>query len=142
MLAILFGAGLVLLAATSHFVAGLAAILIVGALSSGFQSLNNSLTLSMSESEYYGRVQSISMLSWSLFGLVALPIGIVADAIGIRETLALQGLVVMVSVSALQFWRRGSAAEDRERAVLAETARRAERVPTEARAPAGHFPGR
>jgi hypothetical protein len=71
--------------------------------------------MSMSEPEYHGRVQSISMLSWSLFGLFALPVGIVADRIGIRETLALQGGIVIVTVTLLQFWRRTSAAEDRDK---------------------------
>ncbi|MEX0784220.1 MAG: MFS transporter [Dehalococcoidia bacterium] len=119
LLAIAFGGSLVLLAATANFVAGLIAIVLVGALASAFQSLNNSLTMSMSEPEYHGRVQSISMLSWSLFGLFALPVGIVADHIGIRETLALQGGLVIVTVTALQLMRRTSAAEDRDKVVLA-----------------------
>ena len=57
-LALVFGGALVLLAATQSFVAGLVAICIVGALASGFQSLNNSLTISMSDEAYHGRVQS------------------------------------------------------------------------------------
>jgi MFS family permease len=119
LLAIAFGGSLILLAATSNFVAGMIAIVLVGGLASAFQSLNNSLTMSMSEHDYHGRVQSISMLSWSLFGLFALPVGIVADHIGIRETLALQGVIVIVTVTALQLWRRAPAAEDRDRVVLA-----------------------
>jgi MFS family permease len=118
LLALVFGASLMLLAATSNFIAGLAAIMIVGAAASAFQSLNNSLTMSMSEDEYQGRVQSISMLSWSLFGLVALPIGIVADHIGLRETLALQGGLVVVTVLLVQAFGRRQAAEDRQRAVM------------------------
>jgi MFS family permease len=119
LLAIAFGGSLILLASTANFVAGLIAIVLVGALASAFQSLNNSLTMSMSEPEYHGRVQSISMLSWSLFGLFALPVGIVADRIGIRETLALQGGIVIVTVTALQLMRRTSAAQDRDKVVLA-----------------------
>ncbi len=115
LLAMLFGASLILLAATSNFVFGLMAILFVGAFASAFQSLNNSLTMSMSEDEYHGRVQSISMLSWSLFGIVALPIGILADHIGLRETLAIQGGVVILAVAVLQLFRRTTAAADRER---------------------------
>jgi predicted MFS family arabinose efflux permease len=114
-----------LLGATSHFIPGLFAILIVGGFASAFQSLNNSLTMTMSESEYQGRVQSISMLSWSLFGIVALPIGVLADHIGLRETLALQGALVIITVALLQLARRTSAAADRERVVLALRDRRA-----------------
>jgi hypothetical protein len=45
----------------------------------------------------------------------------VADAIGIRETLAFQGIAVIVTVALLQLWRQRSASEDRERTVLAES---------------------
>lgn len=119
LLAMLFGASLILLSATSNFAFGLMAIFLVGALASSFQSLNNSLTMSMSEDQYHGRVQSISMLSWSLFGIVALPIGIVADHIGLRETLAFQGAIVIFAVALLQLLKRTGAAADRERVVLA-----------------------
>ena len=55
------------------------------------------------------------MLSWSLFGLVALPIGILADHIGIRETLMLQGGVVLLLVLSLQVMgRTASVAADRK----------------------------
>jgi MFS family permease len=97
-----FGLSLMGLALAPHFVAGLVAMVFVGGLASSFQSLNNSLTMSMSDHEYHGRVQSISMLSWSLFGIVALPIGMVADSIGIRETISLMGAFVILSVLIIQ----------------------------------------
>ncbi len=102
-LAVAFGASLVLLGIAPHLAAGLGAMLFVGGLASAFQSLNNSLTMTFTDAEYQGRVQSISMLSWSLFGLVALPIGMVADRVGIQETLMLMGTVVVLLVLALQF---------------------------------------
>jgi MFS family permease len=70
----------------------------VGALASAFQSLNNSLTMTVTDPKFHGRVQSISMMSWSLFGLAAFPIGMLADRIGLRETLALQGAFCILSV--------------------------------------------
>ena len=39
----------------------------------------------------------------AMFGLVALPIGLLADAIGIRETLALMGGAVIASIAIIQF---------------------------------------
>ena len=102
-LAVAFGASLLLLGFAPNLLSGLAAMLLVGGLASAFQSLNNSLTMTFTDAEYQGRVQSISMLSWSLFGLVALPIGMVADRIGIQETLMLMGGTVVLSVLALQF---------------------------------------
>ena len=115
MLAIGFGISVIALGVTKNFIAGIAVMVFVGGLASGFQSLNNSLTMSLTEHRYHGRVQSISMLSWSFFGLAALPIGIVADQIGIRETLMLQGALVVLLVFALQFFlgRSETVARDR-----------------------------
>jgi MFS family permease len=92
-LAVAFGLSLVGFAATSHFVPGLFALVAVGGLAAAFQSLNNSLTMSYTDEAYHGRVQSMTMMSWSLFGIAALPIGYIADHIGIRETLAIMGLI-------------------------------------------------
>jgi MFS family permease len=119
-LAMAFGGSLIALGATTNLLFGLAAMVAVGGLASGFQGLNNALTMSNTDHEYHGRVQSIAMLSWSLFGLFALPIGIVADQIGIRETLMLMGAAVIVLVALLQLASRSErVAEDRQRALAA-----------------------
>lgn len=124
-----FGASLVALGATSNLLVGLAVMVAVGGLASGFQGLNNALTMSNTDHEFHGRVQSISMLSWSLFGLFALPIGVVADIIGIRETLMLMGGVVMGSVGLLQLAGRSErVAEDRRLAAAAAEVRREARM--------------
>lgn len=116
LLAFAFGGSVTLLGFASDFATGLGAILLVGACSAGFQSLNNALTLSFSASRYHGRVQSLTMLSWSLFGIASMPIGVVADAIGIRETLMIAGALGVGTVLALhlagRFW---GAEEDRRR---------------------------
>lgn len=115
-LAIAFALSLVGLGMAPNFALGLGAMVLVGALASAFQSLNNSLTMSLSDHQYVGRVQSISMLSWSFFGLVALPIGFVADRVGIQETLVLMGAVVLACVLALEalLGRRPAIARDRQ----------------------------
>ena len=69
---------------------------LVGASSSVFQALNNSMLLTSTPIEYHGRVQSLLMLSFSGFAIAALPIGIVADAVGIRATLVGLGILVLV----------------------------------------------
>jgi predicted MFS family arabinose efflux permease len=48
----------------------------------------------MADQEYQGRVMSLTMLSFSFSGLAALPIGMVADAVGLRETFVLMGLTM------------------------------------------------
>ena len=44
--------------------------------------MNNSLVLALSDFEYHGRIQSLMLLSFSGFGMAALPLGALADASG------------------------------------------------------------
>lgn len=111
---VLFGATLVGLAFAPGFAAAAVAIAAVGAASAGFQAMNNSLVLALSDLEYHGRVQSLMMLSFSGFGMAALPLGALADAIGLRETLALMGTTVMLAMVAY------FAASRRTRRILGE----------------------
>jgi MFS family permease len=87
-----FGIGLVLLAVSPTFGIALISVAEVGAASSAFQSMNNSLVLGLSDFEYHGRIQSLMMLSFSGFGMAALPLGALADEIGLRVTFAWMGV--------------------------------------------------
>jgi MFS family permease len=110
-IAVAFGLSLVLFAATSSFALGLLALVLVGGLAAAFQSLNNSLTMSYTDEEYHGRVQSMTMMSWSLFGMASLPIGFIADHIGIRETLAYMGIIAAVLTVVITLIGRAQGAE-------------------------------
>jgi fucose permease len=46
------------------------------------------------EPAYFGRVFSLTMLAFAGFGLMGLPVGLLADAIGERATLAVLSVVV------------------------------------------------
>ena len=94
--ALIFGATLSVFAVMPNLYAALAVMALVGASSSVFQALNNSMLLTSTPMEYHGRVQSLLMLSFSGFAIAALPIGIVADAVGIRATLVGLGILVLV----------------------------------------------
>jgi MFS family permease len=97
---IAFAAGLVLLAIAPTFVVALAAIPVAGGAISGFQATNSSLVLTEAKLEYHGRMQSLMMLGWSGGAIASLPLGLLADAIGLRSTLALMGagcFLVMVA---------------------------------------------
>jgi MFS family permease len=65
----------------------------IGAASLMFQTSNQSLLLMLSDFDYHGRLQGLVMLGFSGFGIAALPLGILADAIGLRPTLAGMGLI-------------------------------------------------
>ena len=101
-----FGLGVVLLGASPSFPIAIAAIVFTGGASSAFQSLNNALVLGSCDREYHGRVQSLMMLSFSGFGMAALPLGAVADAIGLRQTMAVMGTVAIAAVVVYTILRR------------------------------------
>jgi MFS family permease len=107
-----FGGALVAFGLAPTFAIGLAVAFFVGATASAFQSLNSALSMMLAEPRYYGRVQALMGLSWSLFGIISLPLGILADAIGIRSTLALMGLASILAVVALELVGRAIGAED------------------------------
>lgn len=105
--AVAFGITLLLFGLAPNFVLALVAMAAVGATSTAFQSLNNSLVLTSTPVEYHGRVQSLLMLGFSGFGLAALPIGLIADAAGLRETLVAMGvLTTIVAVASILIDRR------------------------------------
>ena len=84
-------------------------MVLVGASSSAFQALNNSLVLTIADVEYHGRVQSLIMLAFTGFGLAALPVGLLADEFGIREVMVGEGLILGIVVLLGEAWRRRDA---------------------------------
>lgn len=102
---LMFGVGLIVLAVAPTFGLTLVILTVVGGSTSAFQSLNNTMVLMGSEMAYHGRMQSLMSLTFSGFGLMALPIGVVADAIGLRATFAIMGSFTS-SVMVLYFFIR------------------------------------
>ena len=84
----------------------LVVVLLVGAAAAGFQSMNNSLVLALSDFEYHGRIQSLMLLSFSGFGMAALPLGHLADRIGLRQTLAGMGVLTIACMTGYWLARR------------------------------------
>ena len=80
-----FGVALVLFGAAPTLLPGLVALLFVGLTSNGYWALNNTMVLGATDREYYGRVMSIYMLSWSFAPFAALPESAIADAFGVRQ---------------------------------------------------------
>lgn len=90
-----FGVGVVLLAGAPVFPLALVAVFVIGAGSSAFQSMNNALVLGLTDAAFHGRLQSLMMLSFSGFGMAALPLGVLADAIGLRTVFVMMGAVTV-----------------------------------------------
>ena len=61
---------------------------LLGASSSGFQLLNNVNLMERTDGAYLGRVMALTMMAFGFNSIAAYPIGVVADALGERTTLA------------------------------------------------------
>lgn len=109
-----FGVALALFGLAPFFGLALVIMVAVGATSAAFQALNNSLVLSIAPVEYHGRVQSLLMLGFSGFGFAALPLGILADAVGLRPTMTGMGVAVtLIAVASIVLNRRRAVLEVR-----------------------------
>ena len=89
------GLSLIALAAAEWFWTALLALVAVGASGLVFQTTTQAQMLALSDTDYHGRMQSMVVLGFSGFGLAALPLGLLADAITLEATLAAMGVVVL-----------------------------------------------
>lgn len=92
---IALGVSLIGLAAAVTYPLALIALVATGAAGLVFQTTTQSLMLVLSDIEYHGRMQSMVVLGFSGFGLAALPLGLLADAVTLEVTLAAMGAVVL-----------------------------------------------
>jgi MFS family permease len=95
-----FGVALIALAGAVTYPLALVALVAIGASGLVFQTTTQSLMLTLSDIEYHGRMQSMVVLGFSGFGLAALPLGLLADAITLELTMALMGGVVLLVTGA------------------------------------------
>jgi predicted MFS family arabinose efflux permease len=96
-----FGLSLILFSVAPSLWTALAALLLVGGTATFYQTLNNTMVMTHTDSQYQGRVMSVYMISMSLMPLSSLPVGIIVDRIGARETLFFAGAAVAVLVATI-----------------------------------------
>ena len=101
---------LVALGVANSYPLALLALAVVGASGLVFQTTTQSLLLRVSALEYHGRLQSLVILGFSGFGLMALPLGLLADSVSLRIALATMGTAVLAITA------RFAAVHDRRRA--------------------------
>jgi MFS family permease len=77
-----YGLFLAFFAMQTSFTMAALALVGVGFMSSFFQSLNSTMVMTASDPEYYGRVMSVNMLTFSLMPIGSFVMGYVIDAIG------------------------------------------------------------
>ena len=100
-----FGAGLAALglATISFGYAGaLVAIVILGLFSNMYMTLNNTMIMGETRPQFYGRIMSIYMLTFSIFPFMSYPLGVLADRITASTTFVLLG-VAIIAFMALMF---------------------------------------
>lgn len=96
---VLLAVGLTGIAIAPTFVVCLAALFIVGGATASYQATNNTIALTLADLEFHGRVQSLLFLSISFFTVAALPLGAVADGVGLRAMFAGMGAVCAVTIA-------------------------------------------
>lgn len=98
-LGIAFGLSLAVFAFSQSYIIALVALVVIGFVSSGFQSLNSTLVMSNTEPAYHGRVMSVYMLTFSAMPLGVVPFGALADRYGAPITIGIGGLVLAVVIA-------------------------------------------
>ncbi|MER5628403.1 MFS transporter [Streptosporangium sp. NPDC002544] len=104
---VLFGVGILVLAATPSFLVAAVILVPLGGGLLMFQTLGQAMLMSLSDVEFHGRIQSLVMLSFGAFGIAALPLGLMADAFGLRGTFAAMGGGVLLTMVVFGFASRG-----------------------------------
>lgn len=107
---VLGGLGLIVLALGSRsfgYTGAVGAILILGLSLTAYQTLNSTLLMDSARPEFYGRVMSINMLSFSAMPLMAFPLGQVADSIGVTNMFIAQGGIVVGCMALIAFFNPG-----------------------------------
>ncbi len=95
-----FGGGLFAFAASPSYASAALVSLLLGAANAGFLTLASAVVIHETQPDYVGRVVSLTMMAFAGFGLMGLPVGLLADAIGERGSLVAMGVVVSISVTA------------------------------------------
>jgi MFS family permease len=101
-----FGLSLLAFAMVPTFVLALLVLLVLGGASAGYMALNNTLVMEATPPEYYGRVMSVYMMTFSLMPLASVPFAALADAFGARPTLAAAGALLALTIAAIAFANR------------------------------------
>ncbi|MDA0301115.1 MAG: MFS transporter, partial [Chloroflexi bacterium] len=77
------------------------ALAIIGAASTSYMTLNQTMLMTDAAPQFRGRVMSMSMLTFSAMPLMALPLGVLADVVGGGGAFLAQGAIVIAVILTL-----------------------------------------
>jgi MFS family permease len=109
-----FGVGVIGLGLAPSFGVALVVCTGLGASIAGFQSMNATLVMASAEASFHGRLQSMLQLGFSCYGLAGLPLGLLADAVGLRRTMIAMGIICALTVGASARRRSGPGGPGRD----------------------------
>ena len=108
-----FGLVVIAFGLAPNFPIALLIIVLLGAVEMGYISFVLGLGMAYSHRRYDGRVQALIVSSFSFLGFVSLPIGLLADTIGVRATLIFEGAAGSILIAVVWLYsRRINAAAD------------------------------
>ena len=96
-----FGAGLFALGMATvafGYTGAMVSISILGLFSNMYMTLNNTMIMTETRPEFYGRIMSIYMLTFSVFPFMSYPLGILADHITATTTFSILGLGIIAFI--------------------------------------------
>ena len=105
-LGVAWGIALTALAAAPNVGVAILILMVLGAASTGFNTLSNILVHTYVDDAYRGRMMSFHMLTFATHPMGALALGALAEGIGIRWTYAASGLVMVLFAAALGLYRK------------------------------------
>lgn len=103
---LVFGLSLLAFAISPSFGFALLILPLLGAASAAYMALNNTLVMEHTPRQFYGRVMSVYMMTFSLMPLASVPYAAMADQIGLRPTLAVAGALMAYIVAVVAFGAR------------------------------------
>jgi MFS family permease len=95
-----FGVTVMALSVAPSYWWAVGVVVMIGGSTTGYQALSNSMAMASSSSDQHGRVQSLMQLSFAGFGIAALPLGALAEWIGLRQSIAVMGAVTLLATLA------------------------------------------
>ena len=92
------GVALLMVAALPFFLVALGLMVLLGVGDAARRTLNQTLIMEVTEDQYRGRVMSVFMLNFAIMPLGVLPVGVLAELVGRRESVGiLAGLLLLAA---------------------------------------------
>jgi len=94
-----FGVGVIAFGLSPNFWVAFVVIAFVGSANTIYQTLSNTMALSLADDSHQGRVQSLMQLSFAGFGIAAAPLGLLAEIASLRVAIVFMGVVTLMTAT-------------------------------------------